>query len=102
MLDPATLKWRRTAFTRIDRAVEVAEDDWSLTTDGLQAARIYRVCGGPHNGFWFWCVEIGAGGVPHNSGAGYARDGREAREACEAILWGIGAGIRFATFHVIR
>jgi hypothetical protein len=41
--DPATFKWRRTAFTRIDGAVEVAEDDWSLTIDGLQAARIYRV-----------------------------------------------------------
>jgi hypothetical protein len=25
--DPATFKWRRTAFTRIDGAVEVAEDN---------------------------------------------------------------------------
>jgi hypothetical protein len=50
MLDLATFKWRRTAFTRIDGAVEIAEDDWSLTIDGLQAARIYRVRGGPHDG----------------------------------------------------
>ncbi len=84
--DPATFKWRRTAFTRIDGAFEVAEDDWSLTIDGLQAARIYRVRGGPHDGFWFWCVQIGPGRAPFNSGAGHASNGREARETCEAIL----------------
>jgi hypothetical protein len=89
MPDPATFKWRRTAFTRIDGAVEVAEDDWSLCIDdGLSAARIYQVRGGPHDGRWFWAVQIGPGHVPFNSGTGHAGDGREAREACEAILRG--------------
>ncbi len=88
--DPVTLKWRRTAFTRIDGAVDIAEDDWSLKIDGMSAARIYRVRGGPNNGRWFWAVQIGPGRVPFNSGAGNADGGREAREACEAILRGIG------------
>ncbi len=43
MLEPrshsATFKWRRTAFTRIDGAVDVAEDDWSLFLGDLPAAR---------------------------------------------------------------
>jgi hypothetical protein len=56
--DPAAFKWRRTAFTRIDGAVEIAEDDWSLRIDGLSAARIYRVRGGPHDDRWFWAVQI--------------------------------------------
>jgi hypothetical protein len=43
-------KWRRTAFTRIDGAVDIAEDDWSLRIGGLPAARIYRVRGGPNDG----------------------------------------------------
>jgi hypothetical protein len=30
------------AFTRIDGAVDVTEDDWSLMIDGMSAARIYR------------------------------------------------------------
>jgi hypothetical protein len=79
--DPAPFKWRRTAFTRIDGAVDIAEDDWSLFTDGLSAARIYRVRGGPHDGGWFWSVQIGLGGVPFNGGAGNAGGGRQAREA---------------------
>jgi hypothetical protein len=88
--DPVTLKWRRTAFARIDGAVDIAEDDWSLMIDGMSAARIYRVRGGPHDGQWFWAVQIGPGRVPFNSGAGNADGGHEAREACEAILRGIG------------
>ncbi len=51
MLEPrsdlATFNWRRTAFARIDGAVDIAEDDWSLAIDGMSAARIYRVRGGP-------------------------------------------------------
>jgi len=27
---PSGFKWRRTAFTRIDGAIDIAEDDWSL------------------------------------------------------------------------
>ena len=83
---PSGFKWRRTAFARIDGAVDIAEDDWSLMIDGLSAARIYRVRGGPHDGRWFWTVQIGPGRVPLNSGVGNADGGREAREACEAIL----------------
>ena len=84
---PSGFKWRRTAFARIDGAVEIAEDDWSLRIDGLSAARIYRVRGGPHDGRWFWAVQIGAGRVLFNSGAGNADGGRE---ACEAILRAMG------------
>ncbi len=84
--DPATFKRRRAAFTRINGAVEVAENDWSLCIDGLSAARIYRVRGGPKDERWFWAVQIGPGRVPFNSGTGNADGGREAREACEAIL----------------
>jgi hypothetical protein len=40
MLEPrsdlATVKWRRTAFTRIDGAIDIAEDDWSLMIDSLR------------------------------------------------------------------
>ena len=78
--DSQAFKWRRTAFTRIDGAVNIAEDDWSLMIDGLSAARIYRVRGGPHDGRWFWTVQIGAGRVPCTSGAGNADGGLEARE----------------------
>jgi hypothetical protein len=88
MLEPRSshsdFKWPRTAFARIDGAVDIAEDDWSLSIDGMSVARIYRVRGGPHDGRWFW--EIGPGRVPFNSGAGNADGGRQAREACEAIL----------------
>ena len=79
-------KWRRTAFARIDGAVEIADDDWSLFIDNLPAARIYRVRGGPHHDRWFWAVQIGPGGVPFNGGTSHATGGREARETCEAIL----------------
>jgi hypothetical protein len=62
MLEPrsdlATFKWRRTAFARIDGAVDIAEDDWSLRIDGMSAARIYCVRGGPHDRRWFWAVQI--------------------------------------------
>jgi hypothetical protein len=84
--DSIGFRWRRTAFTRIDCAVDIAEDDWSLDIDGMSAARIYRVRGGPHDGRWFWAVQIGPGRVPFNSGTGNADGGRQAREACEAIL----------------
>ena len=67
-------------------AIESLEDDWPLALNGLSATRIYRVRGGPHDGFWFWAVQIGPGGVPFNSGAGHAASGREARESCEALL----------------
>jgi hypothetical protein len=87
---PLGFKWRRTAFTQIDGAVEIAEDDWSLRIDGMSAARIYRVRGGPHDGRWFWAVQIGPRRVPFNSGTGNSDSGRKAREACEAILRGMG------------
>jgi hypothetical protein len=83
---PTAFKWRRTAFMRIDGAVDIAEDDWSLLVDGLTAARIYRLNGGPNDGRWFWAVQIGPGCVPFNSGTGNTDGGRQAREACEAIL----------------
>ncbi len=40
---PSGFRWRRTAFARIDGAVDIAEDDWSLVIGGMSAARIYRV-----------------------------------------------------------
>ena len=44
MLEPrsasATFKWRRTAFSRIDGAVDIAKDDWSLRIDGMSAAPV--------------------------------------------------------------
>jgi hypothetical protein len=67
--------WRRTAFTQIDGAVETPDDDWPLFVDSLPAARIYRVRGGPHDGRWFWAVQIDLGRVPFNSGAGNADGG---------------------------
>ena len=87
---PSAFKWRRTAFTRIDGAVDIAEDDWLLCIDGMSAAHIYRVRGGPHDGRWFWAVQIGFGRAPFNSGTGNADGGGEAREACEAILRAMG------------
>jgi hypothetical protein len=88
--DSMNFRWWRAAFTRIDGVVDIAEDDWSLMIDGLSAARIYRVRGGPDDGRWFWAVQIGPGRVPFNSGTGNADGGREAREACEAILRAMG------------
>jgi hypothetical protein len=61
---PLSFKWRRTAFTRIGGTVDIAEDDWSLMIDGLSAARIYRLRGGPHDGRWFWAVQIGPWSSP--------------------------------------
>ena len=94
MLEPRSsapaFKWRRTAFTRIDGAVDIAEDDWSLMINGMSAARIYRVRGGPHDGRWFWTVQIGAGRVPFNSGTGNADGGRQAREGLRSDLVGEG------------
>jgi|GEM_PF-5345008 hypothetical protein len=37
---PTAFKWRRTAFTQIDGAVETADDDWPLFIGGLPATRI--------------------------------------------------------------
>ena len=87
--DHAALKWRRTAFVRIDGSMEAVHDDWSLSVGYLPSARIYRVRGGPHDGRWFWAVQIGPDGAPFNSGTGYAADGRGAREVREAILGAI-------------
>jgi hypothetical protein len=42
----SALKWRRTAFARIDGAVDIAEDDWSLRIDGMSAARIVTKAAG--------------------------------------------------------
>ena len=66
--EPLAFRWRRTPFARIDGAVESVENDWSLFVDGLSAARIYRVRGGPNDGRWFWTVQIGPGRVPFNTG----------------------------------
>jgi len=66
--------------------VEILADDWSLADGGLSIARIYRVRGGPQDGRWAWFVQVGPDGAPRNGGAGYADDGRTAREACEALL----------------
>jgi hypothetical protein len=82
---PSGFKWRRTAFTRIDGAVDIAEDDWSLMIDGMSARRAFIACAAAR-GRGFWTVQIGPGRVPFNSGTGNADGGREAREACEAIL----------------
>jgi hypothetical protein len=56
----------------------------------MSAARIYRVRGGAHHGRWFWAVQIAL--VASHSTAGWvnADGGREAREACEAILRAMG------------
>jgi len=83
---PAVFKWQRTRFVHIDGAIEAVEDDWCLLIGGLQAARIYRVRGGPQDGCWFWAVQIGANDAPFNSGTGHAEGGRQARETCEKIV----------------
>ncbi len=88
--NPPSFNWRRTAFKRLDGAVDIADDDWSLAIDGMSAARIYRWRGGPNDGRWFWTVQIGPGRVPFNSGTGNANGGRQAREACETILRAMG------------
>jgi hypothetical protein len=41
--DPVTFKWRRTAFTRIDGAVDIVEDDWSLRSTVCQR-RVFIAC----------------------------------------------------------
>lgn len=82
------LKWRRTAFKRLDGAIDVLDDDWSLSIGGLSLARIYRLKGGPQDGRWAWFVQVFADGTPGNGGTGSAADGRAAREACEALLPG--------------
>ena len=79
-------RWRRTAFERIDRKVEAAPDDWSLVDETGPIARIYNVVGGPNEGRWFWTVLIAKDGRPYNGGTGYTDTGREAKEACEALL----------------
>jgi len=85
--EPLAFRWRRTAFARIDGAVESVENDWSLFVDGLSAARIYSVRGGPNDGRWFWTVQIGPGRVPFNTGpvmlAAAARRASPAKRSCE-------------------
>jgi len=41
-LQPFRLQMRRTRFARIDGAIDIAEDDWSLITDGISARRLSR------------------------------------------------------------
>jgi hypothetical protein len=93
---PSGFRWRRKALTRIDGAIDIAEDDWSLMIDGMSAARIYRVRGGPHDGRWFWAVQTGPGRVPFNSGTGTrtaaGKRERLARRFCGRWKTPIGAG----------
>ncbi|MCC3246116.1 hypothetical protein LG047_12430 [Methylocystis sp. WRRC1] len=80
------MKWRRTAFKRLDGSIDVMEDDWSLSDGGLSLARLYRLKGGPQDGRWAWFVQIGPDGAPANSGTGVSLTGAEARKACEDRL----------------
>ena len=77
-------------FTRIDDAVDIAEDDWSLMIDGLSAARIYRVRNGPHDGRWFWAVQVGPGRVPFDSGTGKCRRRQRRAQGLRGDLAGDG------------
>jgi hypothetical protein len=85
--EPLAFRWRRTAFARIDGAVESVENDWSLFVDGLSAARIYRVRGGPER----WAMVLDRPDWPRSRAVqhwtGHAGGGRE---ACEAILRAMG------------
>jgi hypothetical protein len=52
----------RKVFTRIDDAIDIAEDDWSLRIDGMSAARIYRVPGAPTR----WEMVLGRSNWPRS------------------------------------
>ncbi|CAJ0891000.1 hypothetical protein AMST5_04097 [freshwater sediment metagenome] len=77
--------WRRTSLTGADGAP--VPDDWSLLDlAGRPLARLYLRQGGPQGGRWQWFVQIASDGTPFNGGTGTAATGREAREACEALV----------------
>ncbi len=83
----ARRNWRRTAFRRLDGSMEFAADDWTLyDASGNPLARIYRYLYGPIAGRWSWFVMVAPDGTPFNGGTGTAATGREAREACEALI----------------
>ncbi len=45
--------WRPTPFHRLDGAIEIAPDDWSLCDEsGRPLARIYHYLYGPQAGAW--------------------------------------------------
>ncbi len=80
-------KWRRTSFRRLDGSIEFAPDDWRLVDGaGRPLARIYRYLYDPNAGRWSWFVLVSPDGAPFNGGTGTAATGREAREACEALI----------------
>jgi hypothetical protein len=82
-----TRRWRRTSFRRLDGAVDIAPDDWTLEDDaGQPLGRIYLYRFGPQAGRWAWFVQVDAEGRPVNGGTGMAATGREAREAVEALV----------------
>jgi hypothetical protein len=77
--------WRRTNLIGADGAR--IPDDWSLLDDaGRSLARIYLRHGGPQAGRWCWHVLVAPDGTPFNGGTGTTATGREAREACEALV----------------
>lgn len=57
-----------------------------LDAAGMPLARIYRYAFGPQAGRWSWFVLVAPDGSPCNGGTGTAATGREAREACEALI----------------
>jgi hypothetical protein len=86
MTDTSLRRWRRTSFRRLDGAVDIAADDWTLEDGaGQPLARIYKQTGGPQSGRWMWFVQINPQGRPWNGGTGVAATGRAAREAVEAL-----------------
>ncbi|MEK4034538.1 hypothetical protein WOC76_11140 [Methylocystis sp. IM3] len=79
--------WRRTSFRLLGGTVETAPDDWTLCDeDGRPLARIHHYLYGPQAGAWSWFVQVAPDGTPFNGGTGVAVTGREAREACEALV----------------
>jgi hypothetical protein len=78
---------RETLVGSVDRVTFHNDDNGFAVLKVKARGKRDRVRGGPHDGRWFWAVQIGPGRVPFNSGgAGNADGGREAREPCEAIL----------------
>jgi hypothetical protein len=86
-MSTTTRNCRRTALKRLDGSVEFAPEDWTLLDgQGRAHARIYRYLYGPQAGRWSWFVLIAPDGTPFNGGTGTAGTGKEAREACEALV----------------
>ena len=76
--------WRQTYFKRLDGAVEMAADNWTLVDDEDQSlARIFRFSFGPNTGRWAWTVLGTTKGSPSNCATGYADTELDAREECE-------------------